>query len=111
MLSVLSLPATRFRIIAVAEALSWLGLLTGMLFKYVVASNEIGVKIFGPIHGALFLIYVLIALSVREPLGWDRRTTIWALVASVPPLGTVVFERWATRKGGMGEPVPELAHD
>ncbi|MGH3747239.1 MAG: DUF3817 domain-containing protein, partial [Micromonosporaceae bacterium] len=53
---------TLFRIAAVAEAVSWLGLLTGMFFKYVAVHDELGVKIFGPIHGALFLAYCLAVL-------------------------------------------------
>ncbi|MCP2259876.1 integral membrane protein [Streptoalloteichus tenebrarius] len=100
----LSSPAARFRAIAVAEALSWCALLVGMLFKYVVASNPIGVKIFGPVHGVLFVIYVIVTLLVRDPLRWDGKATVWALVASVPPFGTVVFERWASRTGRLTDP-------
>ena len=57
----------RFRIFALAEAISWAGLLLGMFFKYVVVENEIGVKVFGPIHGALFVAYLvaLVWVAVR----------------------------------------------
>lgn len=44
----------RFRAVAIAEAVSWVGLLIGMFFKYVVVGDDIGVTIFGPIHGAIF---------------------------------------------------------
>jgi integral membrane protein len=94
-----SSPVGRFRLLATAEAVSWAGLLIGMLFKYVVASNEIGVKVFGPIHGVIFIGYVLVTLMVRETLRWDARTTVLALLASIPPFGTVIFERWAARTG------------
>ena len=98
-----STPATRFRLVAVAEAISWAGLLTGMFFKYVVVHNEIGVQIFGPIHGAVFIAYVAIALWVRKPLGWSGRTMVIGLLASIPPFGSVWFERWAARRGAMAE--------
>lgn len=88
-----------FRVAAVAEALSWTGLLIGMLFKYVVVGNDVGVTVFGPIHGGLFVVYVAVTLAVCRPLRWSMATTLLALVASIPPLGTVVFERWATRTG------------
>ncbi|MGC7097736.1 DUF3817 domain-containing protein [Amycolatopsis lurida] len=104
----LTSPAGRFRLLALAEAVSWAGLLIGMFFKYVVVGNEIGVKIFGPIHGVVFVAYVIIALLVRESLRWDARTTVLALIASIPPFGTVLFERWATRTGRLdrsAEPV------
>lgn len=35
-----------FKVVAVAEALSWVGLLFGMYFKYVAATTEVGVRIF-----------------------------------------------------------------
>jgi integral membrane protein len=91
-------PADRFRAIAVAEAISWAGLLIGMFFKYVLG-NEAGVHIFGPIHGVIFIGYVVLALMARKPADWDGRTTVFALLASIPPFGSVVFERWATRTG------------
>jgi integral membrane protein len=95
----LTSPAGRFRLLALAEAVSWAGLLIGMFFKYVVVENEIGVKVFGPIHGAIFVGYVLVALLARDPQRWDVRTTFLALLASIPPFGTVIFERWATKTG------------
>ena len=50
----LSAHGRAFRLAAIAEACSWAGLLVGMFFKYVVVGDDIGVKIFGPVHGALF---------------------------------------------------------
>ena len=91
--------ATAFRIVAVAEALSWLGLLAGMFVKYVPETTELGVKVFGPIHGGIFVAYVVVALVAARVLRWSPRTTVLALVCSVPPLATVWFERLATRNG------------
>ena len=96
--------ATAFRIVAVAEALSWIGLLAGMYVKYVPETSEVGVQVFGPIHGAVFVVYVLVALVAARVLGWSRGTALLALVASVPPLATVVFERWAGRTGRLRVP-------
>ncbi|NEA34383.1 DUF3817 domain-containing protein [Streptomyces sp. SID13031] len=89
--------ATVFRVVAIAEALSWTGLLIGMLFKYVLSDNEIGVKIFGPVHGAIFISYVITVLAVRKPLRWSIPVTLAALAASIPPLFTWFFELWAQR--------------
>ena len=89
--------ATAFRIVAVAEALSWIGLLSGMYVKYVPETTELGVKVFGPIHGGIFIAYVVIALITARVLRWSPRTTVLALVCSIPPLATVWFERLATR--------------
>jgi integral membrane protein len=96
--------ALAFRAVAVAEALSWLGLLAGMYVKYVPETSELGVQVFGPVHGAVFVAYVLAALVAARVLSWSRWTTLLALAASVPPLATVVFERWAGRTGRMQAP-------
>lgn len=97
----------RFRILALAEAISWAGLLLGMFFKYVVVHNEIGVKIFGPFHGFVFVAFVLVTLMTRDPLKWDLRTLFLALLSSIPPFGTVLFERWASKTGRLSEPAAE----
>src|SRR5688500_3587439 len=89
--------ATAFRIVAVAEALSWVGLLIGMYVKYVPETTELGVKIFGPIHGGIFVAYVVVALVTARVLRWSVGTTLLALLASVPPLASILFERQATR--------------
>ena len=68
-----------FRAVAIAEAVSWTGLLIGMLFKYVLSDNELGVKIFGPIHGTIFIAYVITVAVVRKPLRWTWLTTLVAL--------------------------------
>jgi integral membrane protein len=100
--------ATAFRIAAVAEALSWVGLLAGMYVKYVLGTSEAGVQLFGPIHGGIFVVYVLLTLAAARALRWGAGTTVLALAASVPPLATVWFERRAVRRGQLPgrEPVP-----
>src|SRR4051795_5795184 len=89
--------ATAFRIVAVAEACSWIRPLAGMFVKWVLKASEVGVHVFGPIHGAIFVAYVAVALVTSRVLRWSPRTTVLALVCSVPPLATVWFERLATR--------------
>ena len=95
-----------FRVVAVAEALSWVGLLIGMYVKYVPETTELGVQIFGPIHGGIFLAYVLVTVVAARVLRWPAGTTLLALVASIPPLASVVFERWATRTGRLPQDAP-----
>ena len=91
--------ARAFRAVAIAEAVSWVLLLAGMFVKWVLRTSELGVQLAGPVHGAVFVAYVLVSLLAWRVLGWSPRTALLALVASVPPLCTVVFERWARRTG------------
>ena len=88
-----------FRIIATAEAVSWAGLLVGMYFKYLTDAGELGVEIFGPIHGGIFVAYVLMTILVSRAAGWGRWTTVIGLACSVPPFATYAFELWAQRTG------------
>ena len=97
-----------FRAIAFAEACSWLGLLIGMYIKYVPETTEAGVKIFGPIHGTIFLAYLLVTLVARRTFGWSLRTTALALVASIPPFATALFEVVAERRGLLDAPAETL---
>jgi integral membrane protein len=91
--------AAAFRTVAIAEAISWIGLLAGMFVKYVPRTSELGVQVFGPIHGAVFVAYVVVAVLAARVLRWSPTTTVLALAASVPPLATVWFERRASRAG------------
>jgi len=91
-------PRTLFRIVAITEAVTWAGLLVGMYFKWIAASTEIGVKVFGPIHGIVVLAYLVTALYVSRSFRWDVRTLLLAVIASVPPFATVAFGIWADRR-------------
>lgn len=94
-----------FRVAAVAEAFSWAALLIGMFLKYVVhTAHEGGVPVLGLVHGVIFLIYVLTSLIVFKPLAWKPKTLVLALLASVPPLFTWWFEKWALRTGKLDGP-------
>lgn len=91
-----------FTAVAVLEAFTWVGLLTGMFFKYVPAvadRTEVGVQVFGPVHGAAFVAYLVMAALAWRTLRWSFSTLVVAVVCSVPPLFTVVFEVWAARTG------------
>ena len=98
-----------FRVVAVAEALSWIGLLAGMYVKYGPGTSEVGVQVFGPVHGAVFLAYVAVALLASRVLRWTPGTTLLALAAAVPPLVTVWFERWASRTGRLASRLERAA--
>jgi integral membrane protein len=90
---------TAFRVVATAEAFSWAGLLVGMFVKYVVDAGEQGVQVFGPIHGAVFIAYLLVTLLTWHQQRWSLPVAVVALAASVPPFCTLLFEVWAKRTG------------
>jgi integral membrane protein len=92
-----------FRWIAFAEAVTWVGLLTGMYFKYLgTPRTEIGVKIFGMAHGLVFIAFVVAALFVGRAFAWTARVWVLALLASIVPLASVIFLIWTERTGRLG---------
>jgi integral membrane protein len=92
-----------FRLIAMAEAVSWAGLLIGMYFKYLgTPRTEIGVKVFGMVHGLVFIAFVVAGLLVGMAVRWTLGTWLLALLASIVPLCSVIFLIWADRTGRMG---------
>ncbi len=96
-------PGGRFRLAAIAEAWSWAGLLAGMCCKYLIVHDPIGVQIMGPIHGALFVVYIVAALQAAKRYRWSAIMTLVAIVASIPPLTTWPFERFALKRGMLSE--------
>ena len=84
------------RWIALAEATSFIALLIAAVIKRT-ADNEIGVQILGPIHGLLFIAYVVNVFSIRTELGWNGTTTFWILVGAVVPFGGYVVDWWMLR--------------
>jgi integral membrane protein len=80
------------RLVAIVEATSFLALLVATYFKHAEESAT-GVSVLGPIHGALFLAYVFLALGVRGAAGWSPRTTLLVLLGAVLPFGGYVVDR------------------
>src|SRR4051794_25417270 len=99
-----------FRIVAFAEAVTWIGLLTGMYFKYLgTPRTEIGVKIFGMAHGLVFIAFVVAAVLVGMAFKWSVTTWLLALLGSIVPLGSVIFLVWAERTGRTSRPGAAVA--
>ncbi|WP_159942884.1 MULTISPECIES: DUF3817 domain-containing protein [unclassified Nocardiopsis] len=94
--------AAAFRLVAFVEALTWVGLLGGMYVKYLGSGSELGVQVFGPLHGGAFLVYVALAVAAALHLRWGPRATLLALAASVPPLCTLLADWWLYRTGRTG---------
>lgn len=92
-------PKRLFRIVAVAEAITWALLLGGMLLKYVTDTTDMGVTIAGPIHGFAFVAYVVTTIVVAVDAKWPVRRTLLGLLAAVPPFVTVWFDLAGEKRG------------
>jgi integral membrane protein len=92
-------PKRLFRGLAVTEAITWALLLTGMFLKYVTETTELGVRVFGMVHGVAFVAYCVTTVVVAVDQRWSFRRALAALACAVPPFATVPFDRYAESRG------------
>ena len=75
------------------EGVSLLVLLfIAMPLKYI-WQQPMAVKIIGWIHGALFVLFMILAFRVYEQKSWPFKKLILAFVAAFLPFGTFVFDK------------------
>jgi integral membrane protein len=86
-----------FRWVALIEATTFLALLVATVIKHS-DGGATGVQILGPIHGALFIAYVINVVVIRGEQGWDGKVTFWILVGAVLPFGGYVVDWWLARE-------------
>jgi integral membrane protein len=94
---------TVFSLSAKFEAFTWAGLLVGMYFKYVAATSDAGVWLFGRLHGGAFIVYFFVTIVASFRLRWPWWASVLAITAALPPLVTYALEVWFRRRGLLGE--------
>lgn len=84
----------RLRLIGFLEGLSLLALVfIAVPMKYFLHNPQL-TKSLGPVHGAIFLLFMLNTLSVGIEQHWKFKTTTWKiLVACFIPFGTFYIDR------------------
>jgi len=83
----------RFRMVAIAEGISFLILLLiAMPLKYMFDIPQ-AVKIFGWVHGALFVTYIYLAFGVFTSFKKDLLWLGKAFLAAILPFGTFILDR------------------
>jgi integral membrane protein len=83
----------RLRIIGYLEGISLLVLIfIAVPMKYYFGNPSLS-KILGPIHGAIFLLFLFNSLSVGVEQNWKFKTTTWKIiVACFIPFGTFYID-------------------
>jgi integral membrane protein len=82
-----------FRIVAFLEGVSYILLMTIGLYSKYQLNDESYVKLLGMPHGLLFVLYIIIAFSLRENENWDTKDFSIVLLASIIPFGTFYIGR------------------
>ena len=96
-------PSRLYRVLALAEMVTWTLLLLGMLLKYVLQVTELGVRIGGALHGFVFLSYVVVTVLVAVDQRWSIGRLALGVGSALIPYLTVPFEQWAHRRWLLGD--------
>ncbi|MDQ4097916.1 MAG: DUF3817 domain-containing protein [Actinomycetota bacterium] len=75
-----------FRLTAYVEAATYLVLLSAVVLYRLLDGPDF-VSVLGPIHGVAFLVYLMLALRIREGQGWGFWDTVVVIVAAAIPFG------------------------
>jgi len=92
-------PRSLYRLVSIAEAITWSLLISGMLVKYVFQAGEWGVQIGGFLHGLVFIAYGMTAVFVGINQHWKLRLIALACLTAIIPFATVPFDRALERRG------------
>ncbi|MFN8345356.1 MAG: DUF3817 domain-containing protein [Spirosomataceae bacterium] len=94
----------RLRLLGWLEGISLLLLLGIAVPVKHLLGNPTLVKMIGPVHGMLFLLFILNTLSVGVELQWAFKKTTWKiLLACFVPFGTFYIDRKILAKLQSGE--------
>ena len=91
--------ARLYTLVARVEAFTWAGLLVGMFLERVLEVTDLGVWLFGRLHGGAFIAYFVVAIAAGIRLRWPWWATVLAVLASIPPLVTWPLEVWYRKRG------------
>jgi integral membrane protein len=106
--AVLKTTIGRLRAVGMLEAASFLVLLfVGMPLKYM-AESPLVVRVAGPVHGVLFLLFVVVLFQAKSERSWSLLRTGGFFVAALLPFGPFVVDGKLRREDESVEPtVPD----
>ena len=88
-----------FRIVSFVEVVTWIGMLTAMVFKYFINGNAMGVTIFGWPHCLGRYGYLVITTLTAFTFRWKIWVWLTGCVGSGLPFLTWPFEYWMMKSG------------
>ncbi|WP_139959479.1 DUF3817 domain-containing protein [Flavicella sediminum] len=99
MIQLLKTKIGRLRLLGFLEGISLLLLIAVAVPMKYYFHNPSLTKNLGPIHGALFLLFMMNTLSVGVEQNWKFKTTTWKIIlACFIPFGTFYIDKKILRK-------------
>ncbi len=91
-------PARLFRVLAIAEAITWTLLISALILR-AVGQPAVLVTIGGGIHGFVFLAYGATAVLLAFNQRWHPGVAATAIASAIVPYATIPVEIWLHRSG------------
>ncbi|WP_315108862.1 DUF3817 domain-containing protein, partial [uncultured Microbacterium sp.] len=91
-------PGRLYRVLAIAEAITWTLLIAAIIARAVGAPGGV-VTVGGGIHGFVFLAYAATAVLVALNQRWHPGVGVLAVLSAVVPYATIPMEIWLHRTG------------
>jgi integral membrane protein len=95
-------PVGRVRAVGMVEGVSYLVLLVCSVIKRV-ADIPLGVQIFGPVHGALFLLLIFVIFQAWGNKTLSLKLSALAFIASLLPFGPFLIDRHLAKSTPSGD--------
>lgn len=95
-------PLQRFRIAAYVTGVGLLALCGVMVLSYGFGNSRPS-EVYSPIHGVIYMVYVVLTIDLAIKARWSVKTAIGVLLAGCVPFLSFVVERIVTRKTVAGE--------
>ena len=92
----MSRAVTRFRVMAVVVGIALFILLVAIVAKYGYERERFA-EIYSPIHGYLYIGYLLTVADLARRAGWSLARTVGVMLAGTVPVLSFVVERRITR--------------
>lgn len=97
-------PKKLYFVLAIAEAVTWTLLITGLILRGTVGIEPWLFTTFGGIHGFIFLSYGATAVLVSINQRWHPGVAILAVITAIVPYATIPFDRYQSKRGALDGP-------
>jgi integral membrane protein len=88
---------TRYRILALVVGTLLVLLTIGMILKYSPIDEPAMAGIVAPVHGLLYMVYLVVAYDLWRRTGWPLSRMVMIVLGGVVPLMTFFVERRIVR--------------
>jgi integral membrane protein len=97
-------PSKLYRVLAIAEAITWTLLITGLILRATAGLDETLFTAVGAVHGFVFISYGATAILVAINQRWKFGVGLLAVITAIIPFATIPFEIVQERRGALAGP-------